>query len=118
MASYARFLLSGSTNGRPIPVVAVATPGTLVHTAVAGTTSFEEVYLWASNQTGAAAKLTVEWGGVATGDHLVTELSVPAHSEAIPVAVGQTLNGGVEVRAYSDAASAINITGNVNRITP
>lgn len=118
MATYARLLLSGSTNGRPIPVAATATPGTLLHTAVTGATSFDEVYLWASNRTGTAAKLTIEWGGATNGDKLVSELSIPANSEALPVAVGQTLNGAVEVRAFSDVASAINIVGNVNRITP
>ena len=63
MATYSRVLLSGSTNGKPIPVAATATPGTTIHTAVSGTSSFDEVYAWASNVTGSAATLTIEWGG-------------------------------------------------------
>lgn len=117
MATYSRVLLSGSTNGRAIPVAATATPGTAVHTAVEGTTAFDEVYLWATNVTAATATLTVEWGGVTDpGDHMVKSFSIPAYSPPIPIATGQVLNGGLAVKAFSNTASAINITGYVNRI--
>jgi len=117
MATYSRLVLSGSTNGREIPVVATATPGTLIHTAVAGTTSFDELYLWASNVTGAAATLTIEWGGVLDpGDHMTKQVSIPANSPPIPIATGQVLQNGLVVRAFSGTASAINLGGYVNRI--
>ena len=117
MATYSRALLSGSTSGRPIPVAATSTPGTLVHTAVSGATSFDEVYVWASNVTGSAATLTLEWGGVLDTTDLITKaLSIPANSPPIPIITGQTLNGGLSVRAFSGTASALNITGYVNRI--
>lgn len=118
MATYARILLSGSTNGREIPVVATATPGTAIHTAVTGTTAFDELYLWASNVTAAAATLTVEWGGVTDpGDHMVKAYSIPANSAPIPIATGQVLNNALLVKAFSGTASAINIGGYVNRIS-
>lgn len=118
MATYSRILLSGSTNGREIPVVATATAGTLIHTAVSGTTSFDELYLWASNVTTAAATLTIEWGGVLDpGDHLVKAVSIPANSPPIPIATGQVLNNALVCRAFSGTASAINIGGYVNRIS-
>jgi hypothetical protein len=118
MPSYSRQLLSGSVNGRAIPVAATATPGTLLHTAIAGTTGFDEVYLWASNATNAAASLTIEWGNAgAVGDHLVDTISIPANSPPIPIATGQVLQNGLPVRAFSGTASAINITGFVNRIS-
>lgn len=118
MASYSRALLSGSTSGRPIPVAATATPGTLIHTAQAGAAAFDEVYLWVSNVTAAPATLTLQWGGVTDpSDHLVKGYSIPANSGPVPVSVGQTLNGGLEVRAFSSIASALNITGFANLIT-
>ena len=118
MASYSRQLLSGSTNGRAIPVAATATPGTLIHTALTGTTGFDEVYLWVSNVTGAAATLTVEWGGVTDpGDHMTKAFSIPANSPPIPIATGQVLNNALVVRAFSGTASALNITGYVNRLS-
>ena len=117
MPSYSRQLLSGSVNGRAVPVAATATPGTLVHQALAGTTGFDEVYLWASNVTGAAATLTIEWGGVTDpGDHMVKQISIPANSPPIPIITGQVLQNGLNVRAFSGTASAINLTGYVNRI--
>lgn len=117
MATYSRTLLSGSTSGRPIPVAATATPGTTIHTAVSGTSSFDEVYLWASNITATAATLTIEFGGVTDpGDHLVKAYSIPANSPPIPISTGQCVNGGVLVTAFSGTANAINITGYVNRI--
>ena len=117
MATYSRILLSGSTNGREIPVAATATPGTLIHTSVAGAASFDEIYLWASNVTGSAATLTLEWGGVTDpGDHLVKSVSIPANSPPIPIATGQVLNNSLVLRAFSGTASAINVGGYVNRI--
>lgn len=118
MATYSRQLLSGSTNGKPIPVVATATAGTTIHTAVAGTSSFDEIYMWASNVTASAATLTIEWGGVTDpGNHSVKAVSIPANSPPIPIMTGQVLQNGLVVGAFSGTASAINITGYVNRIT-
>jgi hypothetical protein len=117
MTTFSRLLLSGSTSGREIPIAATATPGTLIHTAVAGSTAFDELYVWVSNVTGASATLTVEYGGVTDpGDHLVKTYSIPANSAPIPIATGQVLNGGLVVRAFSGTASALNASGFVNRI--
>jgi len=117
MTTFSRLLLSGSTSGKPIPVAATATPGTLLHTAVAGADAFDEVYLYAANVTGAAVALTVEWGGVTDpGDLLVKQYSIPANSGPVAIAVGQSVNGGLVVRAFAAAANAITATGWVNRI--
>jgi hypothetical protein len=106
--------LSGSTNGRPIPIAATASPGTLLHTANA--TALDEVYLYAANTTSAAVMLTVQFGGTTTGDNLVVT-SIPANSGPVQLAFGQRLTGGVEVRAFAATANAINMTGVINRIT-
>ena len=117
-AVFTRELLSGSTSGKPIPVAATATPGTLIHTAVSGATSYDEVYIWASNVTAIAATITVEWGGVTDpGSHMVKGYVLAANSLPTAIAVGQVLNGASVVRAFSATASAINVTGYVNRIT-
>lgn len=117
MATYSRVLLSGSTNGTPIPVAATATPGTVIHTAIAGTSAFDEVYIWVSNVTGSAATLTIEWGGVTDPGSLMTKaVSVAANTGPVAIAVGQVLNNGLVVRAFSGTAGALNITGYVNRI--
>lgn len=115
MPVYSGAVLSNSSNGRPIPVAAVASPGTNLHTA--GSSGFDEVYLWASNVTTASATLTIEWGGTSNpGDRLVNEFTIPANSVPIPIALGQRVSGGVLIKAFSGTASAINITGYVNQV--
>ena len=62
MATYSKELLSGSTNGKGILVAATATAGTLIHTAVSGSTDLDEIWLYAVNSSDADVKLTLEWG--------------------------------------------------------
>ena len=115
MPVYVGQLLSGSTNGLPIPVVAIVTPGTTLHTAAA--MGYEEVYIWAANVTSSLTTLTLEWGGVTDpGDHLVNAYTIPANSLPIPIALGQRIDGSVIIRAFAGTASAINITGFVNQV--
>ncbi len=117
MLNYSRQLLSASTNGRGIAVAATGSPGTLVHAAVAGTGVFDEVYIWASNISGSAVLLTLQWGGVAASDQMVKDLSIQANSQPIPISVGQVLQNGLSVRAFAGSANVINLTGYVNRIS-
>lgn len=118
MPSYSRQLLSGSTNGRTIPVAAIATPGTPAHVALAGSAGYDEVYLWVANVTNAARQLTIEWGGTGNpADHMVHQLSIPANSPPIPIATGQVLQNGLSVALFSDVANALTVTGYVNRIS-
>lgn len=106
-----RLYLSGSTTGRPIPVSGTATgSANTIHT-VAAAPGYDAVFIYASNVTGTAATLTIEWGGTATGDHLVDAYSIPANSAPIPIATGQQMSGGLTIKAFSGTASAINITG-------
>lgn len=115
MATFSRQLLSGSTNGKPIPVAATATPGTLLHTATTG--GYDEIYLYVSNVTGSAATITVEWGGVSDPGDLVSKaVSIPANSGPTALVPGLVLNNGLVVRAFSGTSAALNITGFVNRI--
>lgn len=119
MATYARLQLSGSTDGRPVVVAATGTPGTTIHTSVSSTTTYDEIYAWVSNVTGTAATITVEWGGTTDpGQLLVKALTVPPNSPPIPLVTGQILSNGKVFAAFSGTASALNITGYVNRISP
>lgn len=118
MAVYSRRLLSGSTSGRPIKIAATATPGTLLHTAVAGTDAFDEEYIWVSNTDTSDVTLTLEWGGVTDpDDHMTKAVTIPAKSPPIPIATGQVLNGGLATRAFASVANKLVVTGYVNRIT-
>jgi hypothetical protein len=117
MATYSRLLLSGSTSGRPIKIAATATPGTLVHTAVAGAASFDELYVWVTNDSGAAVTLTVEFGGVTDPDDLIVkQVSIPGNSVPVPILTGQVLNGGLVCRMFAGSANVLVASGYVNRI--
>lgn len=118
MATYSRALLSASTNGQPIKVAATATPGTTIHTAVSGTTSFDEIYLWATNTDTSARTLTIQWGGTTDPDNLITKaFSISASSPMVLVVPGICLNNGLLVRAFASVANVVLISGYVNSIT-
>ena len=115
MAIFTKELLSGSTNGRPILVVATATAGTLIHTAVSGTTDLDEITLYAANSDTTDRKLTLEWGGVTDPNDLIEE-TIPAESGLFLVAPGLLLQNGLIVRAFAATANVVTIHGFVNRI--
>jgi hypothetical protein len=116
MASATKQLLSGSTNGRMIKIAATATAGTVIHTAPSGTTTVDEVWLWAVNSDTTARKLTIEYGGVASPDDLI-ELTVPAESGLMLVVPGLLIQNSLLVRAFCATANVVMLGGYVNRIT-
>lgn len=117
MATFTKQKLSGSTDGKQIKVAATATAGTLIHTAVSGTTDFDEIWVYAVNTSAAAVTLTVEWGEVTAPDGNLI-VSVPAQSGLLLVVPGLILQNGLVVRAFASTANVINIGGFVNRIAP
>lgn len=115
MQAFTKVILSGSTQGKNILVVATATPGTLIHTAVAGTSSMDEIWLYAYNSSAAGVLLTLEWGGVASpNDH--TKITINPQSGRILVVDGKLLQNSLVVRAFAATASVICIDGFANRI--
>lgn len=110
--------LSGSTDGRGIKVVATATAGTLLHTAVVGTTAgtFDEVWLYAYNSDSVSRLLTIEWGGVTVPDDNI-KITLSSQTGLYLVVPGLILQNGDVVRAFAAAANVIVITGYVNTIT-
>lgn len=117
MATFTKTLLSGSTNGKAIKVAATATAGTLIHTAVSGTSSLDEIWLYAHNTSSSAVKLTLEWGGVAAPDDHI-EINIGAEGTGmILVAPGILLQNSLVVRAFAGTANVLNIVGYVNRIS-
>lgn len=110
--------LSGSTDGRGIKVAATATPGTLIHTAVTGTTAgtFDEIWLYAYNSDATDRLLTIEFGGVTVPDDHV-KVTIPSLQGTVLVVPGFVLQNGILVRAFAATANVIVISGYVNTIT-
>jgi hypothetical protein len=115
MATYSKELLSASTNGKGILVAATATAGTLIHTAVSGTTDLEEVWLYAVNAHSADIKLTLEWGEATepTGN---IEQTVPTESGLMLLVPGLLLQNGLTIKAFAGTANEVVIHGYVNKI--
>ena len=115
MATYSKELLSASTNGKGILVAATATAGTLIHTAVSGTTDIDEVWLYAVNAHSADIKLTLEWGEATepTGN---IEQTVPYEAGLMLLAPGLLLQNGLTIKAFAGTANEVVIHGYVNKI--
>ena len=115
MATFSKIPLSGSTNGRGILVAATATPGTLIHTAVSGTSSFDEVWLYCQNTSTSSVALDIEFGGTATADNI--EITIPGESGLVLVIPGLFLNNALVVRAWAGTTNVLAIHGYVNRVS-
>ena len=113
MAGMSKVFLTADTNGDGILVAAIVSPGTLIHTAISGTTQFDEIYLYAHNTSGVAVLLTIEIGGVAVVNQI--KKTIPASDGPILVIPGFLLNNTQTINAFAATANVINIHGWVNR---
>lgn len=113
-----RKLSAAAAGNRGIKVVATATAGTTIHTAVAGTTAgtFDEIWLWAYNSDTVDRLLTIEFGGTTAPDDTV-KVTIAAQSGATLVIPGWDLQNGCVVGAFAGAANVVVIFGYVNAIT-
>ena len=111
--------LSGSTDGRGILIAAVATAGTLLHTARSGTAEneFDEIWLWVVNSDTVAKKLTIEFGGTTAPNDLI-EVTIPPESGLYPVIPGLILQNACVVRAFAATTNLLVAYGYVNRLAP
>jgi hypothetical protein len=111
-------LLSGSTSGKAIKLTQAATPGDVIHTAVAGVVpgTVDEVWLWAYNGHTANVVLTIEFGGAVVPDQNIV-VTIPFKSGLIPVVPGLILQNEMAVKAFASVADMLTISGFVNTIT-
>jgi hypothetical protein len=118
MATVAKRKLSGSSDGKGILVAQTVTPGTLIHTAVAGVVAgtFDEVWLYVVNSSLSAVKLTIEYGSVTAPDGNI-ESTIAAESGLVLVIPGLILQNTQIVRAFAATTNVLIIHGFVNTIT-
>jgi hypothetical protein len=120
MATFSKQILSGSTNGRGIAVVATATTGTTIHATGISATTLDEVWLYANNVHSSAVTLTVEFGGTTVTSDLIQQSIAATPSGLVLICAGLLLRGtgsaATTVTAFASVASKIEIFGFVNRI--
>jgi len=119
MASFTKSGLSGAPTGnRGIKIAATSTPGTTIHTAVAGTTAgtYDEVWLWAYNSHTADVVLTIEFGGTTAPDDNIV-LTIPFKQGLFLIVPGLSLQNTLIVKAFAATTNVIVLSGYVNKIT-
>jgi hypothetical protein len=118
MSIYTKKILSGSTDGKGVKVVATATPGTTIHTGPTNTTTLQEIWLWAQNNHTADVILTVEFGDATAPDHnIITSVSSKAGLSLIcPGLIIQGNATALTIKAFAATTNVISIIGFVNEI--
>jgi len=121
MATYSKQLLSASTDGRAIKVVAtaIATSPTLIHTASSTSTVFDEVWIYAQNNHTADVALRIGFGNTTDPDDII-EYTVKTKGGLYLVVPGLILKGNatpLTVKAAAGTTNVISLSGYVNRIT-
>ena len=115
MSTFTKRALSGSTNGKGIKVAATSTAGTTIHTAVSGTSDFDEIWLWCVNSSSSDVKLTLEYGEATAPDGNI-EYTVGAEDGLKIILPGTILQNELVLKAFAGTADVLVIHGFVNRI--
>lgn len=104
---------SGQTDGNPVAIAATSTPGTALHTAVAGTEHLDEIFAYVTNTTAADIVVTFELDGTATANQV--KQTIPAGDGWHQVLNGVRMNNAGTVAAFAGAVGC-NMRADVNRI--
>jgi hypothetical protein len=116
MATVTKQSLSYSTNGKQIAVSGNASSSyTPIHAAVAGTSAWDEVYLYATNLNTSSVVVGIWWGGTTTPNDLCYT-AIPNQSGRVLICDGKLLQNGLTASAFATVSASINIDGFVNRI--
>jgi hypothetical protein len=111
-------LLSGSTQGKGVKVVATATTGTTIHTTGTSATVLDEIWIYATNLDPLQITLTLEWGSTSVDDNI--KIAIPPGAGETLVVPGFILRGngsaGLTVSAFAGTANKVILHGYVNRI--
>jgi len=117
MPSYTKEKLSGCTNGKQIHIDGTtAGAAVTIHTAQAGTTYFDEVWVYATNNDTTPVVLTILFGGTGDPDDYIT-VTIPSKRGLYLVVPGLILQNSLIVKAFAGVADKISISGFVNRVS-
>ena len=116
MATIVKQELSESGDGAP---VAVGTSSAAVHQtqAATGDNNYDEIWIWATNESAAAVVLQIGWGGTdaTTASHKII-VTVPPQQGLMQIVPGLVLQNGHDVFALA-SATGVNLLGFVNKMT-
>jgi hypothetical protein len=116
MATFTKQKLSGSTNGKQILVVHTTNGAAdTIHTAVSGTSAYDEVWLYAYNDNPTSVQLTFLWGGTTEPDNAIRLTLAPRTGRTL-IIDGMILQNSLVIKAYASVASVVTVDGFVNNI--
>lgn len=114
--SFTKLPLSASVNGKQIIISttdsASATP---IHTAVTGETDWDEIWIYAYNDSTSSISCNILWGGVTEPNDVVRAV-LPSRAGRTLLIDGKLLQNGLTVSAYAQIANWITVDGFVNRM--
>ena len=117
--NFTAMTLSAATNGLPIRILAVATPGTTIHTATSADMpeGCDELYLWAASITASPVNGALQFSNdPGSTTRQITFRAPAAFNGPVAILAGHRICDGVVVAATSSADGLV-IWGNVNRIS-
>jgi hypothetical protein len=117
MATFTKLMLSGSVNGKQI-LISATTSGSAnqIHTAVAGSSDMDEIWLYAYNEATSSLSCSVLWGGTVEPND-VSRAVIPPRAGRYLLADGKLLQNGLTVSAYGQLTNYIVVDGFVNRVS-
>ena len=107
---------SGSTDGKAIKIVAVATPGTTLHQVANSVLTMDKVWIYIFNSDTVDRVVTIEFGGVASPDDTCVQ-TIPSKSGWYCVVPGRVLQNNLIIKAFADATNVLMAWLDVLRIT-
>jgi hypothetical protein len=116
MATISKLPLSSSVNGKQILIAGtVSSSATNIHTAIAGTTSMDEIWLYACNNATASMTCSILWGGTAEPADVTKVILNPNGGRTLLVD-GKLLQNALTVQAYASVTNLMVVDGFINRI--
>ena len=115
--TFQKLPLSASIDGKRVLLTSITSASANpVHTALAGTSSVDEVWLYAYNDSTASILTSILWGGTVEPDDVI-RTTIPVRAGNLLLIDGHILQNGKTVSIYATTGSYVSIGGFVNRIT-
>lgn len=91
--------LSYSTGGQPIVINAISSPGTFIHSGVAGTSQKDEIFLYANNTGTGLYNIALQIGDSGAANTVFAP--VASQDGFTLICPGLPINSGFIIRAYA-----------------
>lgn len=118
MSTYTKYILSSSTDGKGIKVVATSTPGTAIHTCSSTSATLQEIWLWAYNSHTSSVVLTIEFGDATAPDSNI-KVTLESQKGLILIVPGLIIKGNatpLTIKAFAATTNVVTISGFINEI--